>query len=121
MAETVAQARSRKERPQTLGSTVEAIDEDPLDLVRRLLLGGHALKLAIRLGEGCGTGLCRIAEMPEHPATDSCGKVHFLCQTAAVLCIRQKIDGERQATPGQYGDQTLLPQRTDQTVERHGR
>ena len=30
MAQAVAQARSRKERPQTLGGTVEAIDEDPL-------------------------------------------------------------------------------------------
>src|SRR5215510_8975037 len=99
MAETVAQAHSRKERPQTLGGTVEAIDEDPLDLVRRLLLGGHALKLAIRLGEGCRTGLFRVAQMPEHSATHDRGQVHFLCQTAAVLCIRQKIDGERQATP----------------------
>jgi|RhiMetdeSRZDD1v2_1073273.scaffolds.fasta_scaffold308322_3 hypothetical protein len=38
MAQAVAQACSRKERPQTLGGTVEAIDEDPLDLVGRLLL-----------------------------------------------------------------------------------
>ena len=50
MAETVTQTCSRKERPQTLGGTVEAIDEDPLDLVRRLLLRRSALKLAIGPG-----------------------------------------------------------------------
>ena len=47
MAEAVAQARSRKERPQTLGGAVKAIDKDPFDPVRRLLLGGRALKRAV--------------------------------------------------------------------------
>jgi hypothetical protein len=41
-----AQARSRKERPQTLGRAVEAIGEDPFEPVRGLLLGCRALKLA---------------------------------------------------------------------------
>jgi len=85
MAEAVAQARSRKERPQTLGGAVKAIDKDPFDPVRGLLLGGRALKRAIGLGKGRGTRLLSVAEMPDHAATDDGRKVHFLRQTAAVF------------------------------------
>jgi hypothetical protein len=38
-----------------------------------------------------------------------------------VFFIGQDIGGQGQATPGEHGDQTVLPQRTDETVERHGR
>ena len=56
-AQAGAQARPRKQRAQPLGRAVEAVGEDPFDAVRQRLLGGRALKLAIRLGEGCCTGL----------------------------------------------------------------
>ncbi len=60
MAETVAEACTREQRPQALDGTVEAIDEDPLDLVRRLLLRRGALKLAIGLRKGNRTGILGI-------------------------------------------------------------
>jgi hypothetical protein len=71
MAQTVAQARSRKERAHTFDRAVEAISEDSFDPVRRLLLGGRALKRSIGLGKGRCTRLLGIAEMPEHAATDN--------------------------------------------------
>jgi hypothetical protein len=37
-----------------------------------------------------------------------------------VFFISQEIDRQRQPTPGQHWHHTLLPQRTDQTVEGHG-
>ena len=121
VAEAVAQARPRKERPHTLGGAVKAIGEDPFDPIRRLLLGGRALKLAIGLGKGRRTGLLGVAQMPEHAATDNRGQIHLLRETAAVLFIGQEIDGQGQPTPGQHGDQTLVAKRTDEAIERHGR
>src|SRR5215831_1643588 len=91
MAQAVAQARSRKEDPQTLGGTVEAIDEDPLDLVRRLVLGCHTLKLAIGLSKSRCTGLRRIAEMPQHPAMDNRRQRDLVRQTMTVLFVSQEI------------------------------
>src|SRR2546427_5740504 len=35
--------------------------------------------------------------------------------------IGEDIGGERQATPGQHGDQTLVAERTDQAIEGHRR
>jgi hypothetical protein len=79
------------------------------------------LKLPIGLSKSYRTGVLGLAEMPEDPATDDRGEVHFLGEAVTMLLVSQKIDGERQATPGQHGDQTLLPQRTDQPIERHRR
>src|SRR5215475_9589732 len=100
MAQAGAEARSRKERPQTLGGTVEAIDEDPLDLVRRLLLRRSALKLAIGLREGNRTRLRGISQMPEHPATDNRRQILFFSETATMRLLgyytpRQSSDPPR--------------------------
>jgi hypothetical protein len=113
MAQAVAQARSRKERPQTLGGTVEAIDEDPLDLVRRLLLRRSALKLAIGLREGNRTRLRGISQMPEHSATDNRRQIHLFSETATVLLVGQEIRGQGETTPGEHRDQTLVAKGTD--------
>ena len=113
MAEAVAQARSWKECPYTLGGTVEAIDEDPLNLVRRLLLGCHALKRPIGLGKSRRTGLFRVAQMPEHPATDNRGQVHLLRETATVLLVGQEVDRQWQPASGQHDYHTLVSERTD--------
>src|SRR2546427_328549 len=59
--------------------------------------------------------------MPEHPATDNRGQIHLLRETATVLLVGQEVDRQWQPTAGQYRDQTVLTQRTDETVERHGR
>ena len=36
-----------------------------------------------------------------------------------MLFVSQEIRGQRQATPGQYRDHTLVPEGTDQAIERH--
>jgi hypothetical protein len=59
--------------------------------------------------------------MPEDTTPDDGGQVNPLGETTAVLCVGQDIKRERQATPHQHHDQAVLPQDTDQTVERHGR
>jgi hypothetical protein len=38
-----------------------------------------------------------------------------------MLLIGQEIDGQRQPTQGQHRDQTLVAERADETIERHGR
>ena len=119
MAEAVAQAHSRKERPQTLGRAVEAIGEHPFHAVRRLLLGCRALKLAIGLGKGHGTGLRSIAQMPDHPATDNRGQIHFVGETVAMLFVGHEIGGQGQLTPGEHCDQALVTKRTDHAIEGH--
>src|SRR5215471_14175658 len=82
VAQTGAEARSRKQRPQTPGGAVEAIGEDPFDPVRRLLLRCGALKLTIGLCKGNHACLCGIAEMPEHPAMDNRWQIHLRSETA---------------------------------------
>ena len=121
MAETVAEARPRKQRPHALEGTVEAIGQNPPDPVRGFLLGCGALKRAVRLGQGRRTGLRGVAQMPEHAAPDDRREIHVLGETMAVFFISQEINRQRQPTPGQHRDHTLLPQRTDQTIEGHGR
>src|SRR5262249_16388819 len=100
-------ARSRKERAQTLGGAVKAIDKDSLHLIGWLLLGCGTRKHPIGLGKGRSTGLLRVAEMPEHTTTDDRGEGHFRCQTAAVFFIPQEVCGQRQPTPSENGDDTL--------------
>ena len=58
--------------------------------------------------------------MPDHTATDNRGEVHLLSETAAVLLVGEEIHGQRQTAPGQYRDQTLVSERTDETIERRG-
>jgi len=58
--------------------------------------------------------------MPEHATTDNGREVHFVCQTTAMLLIGQEIGGQRETTPCQHGHQTLVSERTDETIERHG-
>ena len=53
-------------------------------------------------------------------ATDNRGEVHLLSETAAVLLVGEEIHGQRQTAPGQYRDQTLVSERTDETIERRG-
>ena len=38
-----------------------------------------------------------------------------------MLLIRQEVHRERQSTPGEHRDQTVVAERTDEAVERHGR
>ena len=48
------------------------------------------------------------------------GRVHLVGETPAVFFIGQDIRRQRQATPGQHRDQTVLAQGTDQAIEGHG-
>src|SRR5207302_3916667 len=121
MAEAVAETHPWKERPHALGRAIKAIGESPFDPVRWLVLDRYTLKLPIGLRKGNCTGLRGIAQMPDHAPMNNGRQVDFSCQTRAVLLIGEDIDGQSESTPGQHGDQTLLPQRTDQTVEGHGR
>ena len=116
----MAQACSRKERPHTCGRAVEAIGEDSPDLIGRLLLERRALELLVGLSKGHGTGGFGIAQVPQDTTTQTIVGRYFLGQTAAVLLIRQKYR-ERQPTPGEHRDQTVLAERTDETIERHRR
>ena len=111
---------SRKQGSHTLRGAVKAISEGPFDPIRRLLLRCNALKLAIGLRKGHGTGLRGVAQVPEHAATDDGRQIHLLRETAAMFFVGQDIDGQRQPTPGQHGDETLAPKRADQAVEGHG-
>ena len=59
--------------------------------------------------------------MPDHAATDNRGQIHLVGETAAVLLVGQEIGRQRETTPGQHRHQAVVAQRTDQTVEGHGR
>jgi hypothetical protein len=93
VAETIAEARLRKQCPHALDGAVEAIGENAPDPIRGLLLGRGALELAIGFSKGCRTGGLGVAQMPEHTAADNCGQIHLLGETAAVLFIGQDIGG----------------------------
>jgi hypothetical protein len=121
VAQADAYTDAGKERPHTLGGAVEAIGEHPFNPVRRLLVGRRTLKHPIGLGKGRRTGLLRVAEMPDHAATDNRGQIHLGGETAAVLLVNQEIDGERQTALGQHGHQTLASERTDETIQRQRR
>src|SRR5256886_3024776 len=121
MAETVPQARPGKERPHTARRAVKAIREDAADPIRRLLLERRLLKLAVRLGKRRRTGGLGVAQVPEDPPTDNRGQIDPVRETTAVLLIRQEIHWERQPTPGEHRDQTVVAERTDETIEGHRR
>ena len=114
-------ARPRKQRAHALGGAVETIGQDPLDPVGRLLLRRRALKLSIGLGQGSRTGVLGVAQMPDDPSADNRGQIHLVGETVAVLLVGQEIGGSGETTPGQHGHQAVLAQRTDQTIESHGR
>jgi hypothetical protein len=121
VAQAVAHAYARKQGPHTLGGAIKAIGENPVNPIGRLLLERRALELLMGLGQGRRTGVLRVAQMPDDAATDDRGEVHFRCQAVAVFFIRQDIRRQRQPTPRQHRDQTLLTEGTDQTIESHGR
>jgi hypothetical protein len=121
MAETVAEARPREQRPHTAGRAIKAIGQDASDPIRRLLLGGRTLKLLIRPGKRRRTGGLNVAQVPDDTTTDDRGQIHSVSEAVAVFFIRQEIRGQRQPTPHQHRDQILLTEGTDQTVESHGR
>jgi hypothetical protein len=56
VTETVAHAYARKQGLHTLGGAVKAIDENPFNPVRRLMVERRTLKLLIRLGKSRRTG-----------------------------------------------------------------
>ena len=114
------EACPREQRPHTAGRAVKAIGENPPDPVGGLLLNRCPLELLIRLRKGCRASVLGIAQVPEHAATDNGGEIHLRGETTAVLFIRQDIDRQRQPTSREYRHHTLLPQGTDQAVERHG-
>jgi len=121
VAQAVAHAHARKERPPALGRAVEAIGEAPCDAGRRLLREGRALPHPLGLGHSCRTGLRGGAAMPEPAPTPHGRQGHCVGQTCAGLLLRQASDGQGQATPGQQGPPTLVAACTDQTGERQGR
>jgi hypothetical protein len=123
-AERVAQAAAepcaRKQDAQTLRGASKAIAEGSFDPVGGLLLRGRALPLAIGLGKGRCPRLFGVAEMPDRAATDAGRQIPLLRKTGAVFFVGQALDGQREPTPGEYADQTLLPQGPHQTIERPG-
>jgi hypothetical protein len=120
VAQAGTQARPWKQRAQPLGRAVKAIGEDPFDAVRRLLLGGRALKRPIGLGQSGRTGVLRVPEMPEHATTDNRRQIDFVGQTVTVLLVGQELDGQGQPTPRQARHQTVVAERADEAIERHG-
>ena len=87
MAQAIAQARSWKSVRILLVVLSKPSVRTPRTRYR-LPLGRRTLKYLIRLGKGCGTGLRRIAQVPEESTTDNGRKVHFVGETMAVLLIR---------------------------------
>src|SRR5215216_6011873 len=81
VAEAIAEARARKERAHTLGGAVEAIRQDALDPIGRLVLKRGTLELLIGLGKGYCTGVLGVAQMPDHPATDHRRQIHLVSET----------------------------------------
>jgi len=121
VAETVAEACTREQCPHTARRAVKAIGQDAADAIRRLLLERRLLKRSVRLGKRRRTGSFGGAQVPEDTTADHRGQIDLVCETAAVLLIRQEIHRERQPTPGEHRDQTVVAECTDETIERHRR
>ncbi|MGE3542191.1 MAG: hypothetical protein AB7N91_32850 [Candidatus Tectimicrobiota bacterium] len=51
---------------------------------------------------------------------DNRGQGRLGGETMGVLLIRSEVGGQAQSTPGEHRDQTVVAQRTDETIERHG-
>jgi hypothetical protein len=58
--------------------------------------------------------------MPEDTPPDDGGQVDPLGEATAVFFIGQDRGGQGQPTPGQHSHETLVSQRTDEAIERHG-
>ena len=63
MAQTIAQASPWKQRPHALGGAVKTVDEGALHPVRRLVLQGGPLELAVRFGKGHRTFGIAVAQV----------------------------------------------------------
>jgi len=63
VAQAVAEACTREQRPPTADRAVEAIGQDASDPIRRRLLDRCPLQLPIGLHKGCGTGLRGVAQI----------------------------------------------------------
>jgi hypothetical protein len=121
VAQTAAETCPRQQPPHTLRGAVEAIGEPSSDPIQRLLLGCRAWKLPLGLGQSCRTGVRGVPERPAHAATHKGRQGDRVSQTTTGLCSGDEIDGQWETTPGQHAHQTVLSQRTHQTLQRHGR
>ena len=79
------------------------------------------LKRPIGLGQGRGTSLLSVAQVPDDTTTDTGGEIHLLGATITMLLIGQEINGQRQTAPRQHGYQTLMAERTDEPIDGHRR
>jgi hypothetical protein len=59
--------------------------------------------------------------MPDEASTDNRGQVHFVGETVTMLCIGQDIDRQGSPAPCLHRDDPLVPERTNQAIERHRR
>jgi hypothetical protein len=121
VAETVAEAHARPEAPPTLGGDVAASGAAPFAPRRGLLGERRAWQRPLRLGQSRGTGLCGVAERPEHTAPANGGHRALVGATAAVLLVSQERRGQRKPTPAQHGHQAVGAHGAKQALERHRR
>jgi hypothetical protein len=119
MTETVAEACPREQRPQALDRTVEPISQDAAHPIGRLLPERRVLKHLIGRSKGRGTGVLRVAYMPEHTTTDNRRQIDLVGETAAVLLVSQEVGGQWQSTPSQHRHETVATKGTDQAIEGH--
>ncbi|HSX79701.1 MAG TPA: hypothetical protein VLQ80_14165 [Candidatus Saccharimonadia bacterium] len=96
VAQAIAKARPREQRPHTFDRAVEAIREDAPDPIRRLVLGRRTLEGLIGLGKGCRTGLRGVAQMPDHPPLNNRRQIDLVSETVTVLFIGEEIRGQGQ-------------------------
>ncbi len=85
------------------------------------MLEGSALIRTIGFREGCGTFGVAVTQVPDHTATDNRGQTHLGSQTTTMLFIGQDVRRQRQPTPREYHDHTVLAKGADQAIEGHGR
>src|SRR5713226_10253061 len=107
------QSSPRKQGLHTAGGAVEAIGEGTPHLVRWLMLEGSALIRTIGLREGCCTCGVAVPQVPDHAATDHRGQIHLVSQTTTMLFIGQDVRRQRQPTPREYHDHTVLAKGAD--------
>jgi hypothetical protein len=113
VAQAAAETRPWTQGPHTLGGTVEAIGQDASDPIGRLLPGYRALTLAIGRGQGGGTGVLGISQVPNHLATDNRREIYLVSEAVTMLLVGQEVGGQRQPTPRQHRHQILVAERTD--------
>jgi hypothetical protein len=119
VAQAGAEARPRKQCPQTFVGAVEAIGQDAPDAVGWLMLKRCTLKRPIGLGKSRRTGVLGVAEMPDHAATHNGRQIDLVGETVTVLFIGQEIHRQREPTPGQDRHQAVMAECANQTIEGH--